>query len=175
MSNRKKELPPSSELLAEAIRLFSYDSATGNLIWVAPKDKRRPGQARMGDAVGGDDGNGYRMCALLGHKLKVHQVVWLMHHGEFPAMPIDHIDRDRRTNRIENLRLATDQQSAQNRKARTCQFSGVSEDRRCKSAFRARIVVDGKKKYLGYFKSREDASAAYVEASRLVKGEFSPV
>lgn len=171
---RKKELPDSSALLAEAKRLFRYNEATGELVWIAFANPWRPGQAKLGRVVGGDDGHGYRMCALLGHKFKVHQVVWLMHHGELPSMPLDHADRDRRNNRIENLRMATDSQNLSNTIAQVRPLAGIKKDQKGRG-YSANITINGRKRYLGYFATAELAHAAYVSATRTLRGEFSPV
>lgn len=172
MSNRERALPPSAELLAEATRLFSYNAVNGGLIWRCPANKQHPGKTKIGKMVGGDDGHGYLMCALLGHKFKVHQIVWLICKGALPELPIDHVNRDRRDNRIENMRLATDEQNIHNQKSNARKLSGVTKDTRgC--GFAARIQHKGKKFYLGYFKTKEDANAAYVKASREIRGEYS--
>lgn len=171
---RKESLPTNQELLAEANRIYSYDPVNGGLIWKAYKDPRRSGRAKIGNKVGGDDGHGYLMCMLLGHKFKVHQVVWLICHGEFPKMSIDHINRNRRDNKIDNLRLATDQQNMFNIHASTKKYVGVRKDDKG-HGYSANIGHNNKKIYLGYFKTKEEAYEAYVKASREIRGEFSPV
>lgn len=173
MGNRKKSLPPESELIAEANRLFRYDAPTGNLIWVQPKDRVHPGKCKIGSIVGGNDGHGYRKCRLLCHTFKVHQVVWMMCKNEFPKMPIDHINRDILDNRIENLRVVTDQQNQFNQKSIAREFSGVCKVKNKPNKFDAKIQVKGRKIYLGRFKSKEEANAAYVTASKKIRGEYS--
>ena len=39
-------------------------------------------------------------------KILLHRAVWALCHGRFPAMQIDHLNGDKRDNRIENLREA---------------------------------------------------------------------
>ena len=174
MGNRKNPLPPSDVLLNEANRMFRYCAETGNLIRIAHKHPRHPGLGKIGEIVGGDDGHGYRMCCLLGHKFKVHQVVWLMNTGEIPSTPIDHIDHDRRNNRFENLRLVTDFQNMQNLAACKGEWAGTKKDKKGRG-WGAYIQVRFKKHYLGYFPTREEARAAYVQASRELRGEYSAV
>jgi hypothetical protein len=47
----------------------------------------------------------------------MHQYVWFLEHGERPPCEIDHIDGDKRNNRISNLRLATRAMNLMNRHA----------------------------------------------------------
>jgi hypothetical protein len=89
-------------------------------------------------------------------------------------LPIDHVDRDRRNNRIENLRLATDAENGANNVVTARPLAGVRKDPKG-HGYRADLSIGGKKKYLGYFKTAEDAHAAYVAATREARGEFSPV
>lgn len=67
---------------------------------------------------------------------------------------VDHIDRDPTNNRRSNLRYATRQQQLQNRG-----FKGVSQIKSGK--WQARIMVNGVRKYLGLFDSKEEAERAY--------------
>jgi hypothetical protein len=85
---------------------------------------------------------------------------------------VDHINRDTLDNRKTNLREATKKQQAINRVFKTKYASGVK--RNSKNRFEARIGFNGKKLYLGNFKTIEEAHKAYVEASKKYHGEFSP-
>lgn len=52
------------------------------------------------------DRDGYLIIKVKGKQYKAHRIVWLLHHGDFPNGEIDHINRIRTDNRIENLREA---------------------------------------------------------------------
>lgn len=173
MSNRLRNLPPNDILLAAARDLFEYH-ADGRLTFRRdPRHRLCTASKIIGRTVGGDDGHGYRMCLLLGHRFKVHQVVWLLHTGEFPTSPIDHVNRDRRDNRIENLRLVSDVENQQNLVASTVASAGTWRSPRS-GRFCARLTYRGKKIYLGYFDTVEEANLAYRNAKRKIAGEFAP-
>lgn len=171
-SYRKKPLPPDDVLLTEARRIYKYDEENGGLIWIARTNQKRNNGPKLGKPVGGDDGSGYLMCLLLGHKFKVHQIVWLMCKGEYPRLMIDHANRNKRDNRIENLRLATTMQNGFNRSTIVANKTGVYPSRK---GYCAHIGYKAKKLHLGYFKTFEAAAAAYHEASEALRGEFSPI
>lgn len=46
--------------------------------------------------------------------MAAHRVIWAIHHGAWPAKHLDHINRVRDDNRIENLREVTPAENAQN-------------------------------------------------------------
>jgi hypothetical protein len=165
MKYRQKPLPSDAELLAEAHYLWAYDAERGGFVWAR---RRYNGQPKPGTPVGGSDGRGYRMTLLLGHKFKVHQLVWLWHRGALPPQPLDHINRKRSDNRIENLRLATDQQNVWNSNPNA---AGV---KRWRKRWAAVIDVGGKKHYLGAFDTRQEATARYRAVAQEVRGEFAP-
>ncbi len=74
---------------------------------------------------------------------------------------IDHININKSNNKIENLRILTCSQNSRNiKKKENCssKYIGVSWD---KNRWRARIQINGKKKYLGSFTNEEDAYLAY--------------
>lgn len=87
---------------------------------------------------------------------------------------VDHINSDGIDNRRANLRFATKLQNAQNTRLRKDNSSGYKGVYLHKpmNTWRARIRVDGKKRDLGYFKTPEEAHAAYCAASEKFHKEF---
>lgn len=70
----------------------------------------------------GSDMNGYTVHKLYayGQKMMVraHQIVWISLHGATPeGLMIDHINRNRKDNRLENLRLVNAKENAANRES----------------------------------------------------------
>ena len=71
---------------------------------------------------------------------------------------VDHIDRIRTNNNIDNLRWVTHRENSSN----TCnnnKYIGVSKSR---NNYKARINVNGKEIYLGNYKTEEEARDAYI-------------
>lgn len=99
-----------------------------------------------------------------------------MHHGEWPTFHIDHINGNRSDNRIENIRVATVAENAQNRVAYTNSKSGLIGATKVKGyeLWGAKIVKNGKRTHLGYFKDPYSAHLAYVSAKQKIH-EFNPV
>lgn len=81
-------------------RLFDYDDS-GNLIWkIRPNSK-----VSIGDIVGTLNKKiGYLYTRVSGHIIAVHRIIFLWHYGYLPENDIDHIDKNRLNNKIENLR-----------------------------------------------------------------------
>jgi hypothetical protein len=95
--------------------------------------------------------------------------------GEPDDMEIDHINTNPLDNRRENLRIATHRQNCKNKnkyKNNTSGFKGVSFDKK-EQKFRARISIDGKRKFLGYFATAEAAHEEYKRAAVKYHGEFA--
>jgi hypothetical protein len=88
---------------------------------------------------------------------------------------IDHKDHNGLNNRRENIRMATPSQNSQNAGARTGSVSGkkgVSLHSKT-GLWRARINVDRREYSLGYFRTPEEAHAAYIAAAKEKHGEFA--
>ncbi len=103
-----------------------------------------------------------------------HHIVWVIHHGYWPEM-LDHKDRDGFNDRIENLRPCTASQNQGNKSKSRCNasgFKGVILRKSC-GIWRAQIKINGKNKYLGYFRTPEEAAAAYARAAKEKWGEFA--
>jgi hypothetical protein len=95
--------------------------------------------------------------------------------GEPEGLEIDHISLNKLDNRRENLRIATTQQNQYNKNKysnNTSGFKGVSFDKR-NQKFRARINIDGKEKFLGYFATAVGAHEEYKRAAIQHNGEFA--
>ena len=84
------------------------------------------------------------------------------------------IDENKTNNHIDNLRWTSRSQNIQNtgkRSNNTCGFKGVTYNKQAKK-YKAQIRIDGKTKFLGYFKTAKDASKAYEEAAKKYHGVF---
>ena len=103
------------------------------------------------------------------HKvIKMHQLIY--------GGPCDHADRNPLNNRKSNLREATRSQQNMNRgmqKNNTSGFKGIYWMKSCKK-WQAFININKKKTHLGYFKDKDDAIKARLEAEAKYYGEFAP-
>lgn len=98
----------------------------------------------------------------------VHRLVWALYYNEQPPEIIDHINRDKTDNRIENLRACTNLENTQNWKGR-----GYCLDKRS-GKYQAEIKVDGIRKWLGYFDNEAAAANAYMQAKLELHPSFTP-
>lgn len=101
------------------------------------------------------------------HILK-HRLVYLAYNPDFDLLKrsrtenmIDHIDRNKLNNRIENLRLVTHQENQFNRNTKGYTFHKQNKK------WQADIRINGKKKYLGLFETEEGAHQAYLDAKKI--------
>lgn len=83
----------------ELFSKYFYINPEGVLCW---KVKRR--KVDRGQPAGIDRGDGYIRVIFNYKPYYAHRIVWLLVHGEWPTEIIDHINRNRNDNRIENLR-----------------------------------------------------------------------
>jgi len=114
--------------------------------------------------------NGYLVCFLINENkiqrgfLK-HRLMYLFYNFDFdifnPKLIIDHIDRNKLNNSIENLRSLTNQQNLFNTAAKGCSFNKQS------GKWEAYICLNGKKKHLGKYTTEEEAHAKYLEAKAI--------
>ena len=102
-------------------------------------------------------------------KIYLHRAIF----GDTP-LEVDHIDTDGLNNRRFNLRSATRAENARNQRTRSNNvsgFRGVSYQAET-GKWRAQIRFGGKTKHLGCFAIKEDARAAYANASVVFHGDF---
>lgn len=140
--------------------VLAYNFETGAFVW----RRQLSGRRQAGVEAGFTKQDGYRRISIDCHNYPAHWLAWLYVHGQWPEICLDHINGDRADNRIANLRLATDSQNAQNQAlARNRYAPGVSLTR---GGFIAQIRVDGKRRYLGCFRTADEASQVYLKAKK---------
>lgn len=130
--------------------------------------------------VGADPGterkDGRKIIQIKNKRFFYHQIVWLLHNEALPES-IDHIDRNPKNNRIENLRPATQSQQNVNRdciSTNTSGFRGVSFRKGIKDKkWRASCNINGKVVHIGYFRTSEEAAIAYDAKVKEHYGDFA--
>lgn len=118
--------------------------------------------SREGRKAGSLDDAGYRVICMQKngrrHFLKAHRVMWALYNDTIPPV-IDHIDRDRDNNSIENLRESNAKDNALNKGVYSNNKTGVSgviyEAR--KGKYRVR---NKQNKHIGYFTTLDEAIEA---------------
>lgn len=120
---------------------------------------------RNNKEAGGISQNGYKRVWAGGKRYQTHRVIFAMHHGYFPKL-VDHIDRDKLNNKIENLREATNRMNVINSglsKNNKSGVKGVLWDKSC-SKWHAQITNEGVKIGLGRYSKLLDAVEARLQA-----------
>lgn len=144
---------------------LSYNPDTGEFTRL----RRQPG-TRPGAVAGSRKSDGYLVTSVDGKLYMCHRLAWLYMTGSWPKHQIDHIDGNRSNNSFSNLRDVTKTTNAQNQRRphRSNKSTEVLGTFKNGSGYAARISHNGSKKYLGTFKTIEEASAAYIAAKRLL-------
>lgn len=147
-----------------------YAADEGVVVWRDGVDTKN-GMAharRAGQPVGCITKDGYRQaCIGKSTSVYLHIVAWYLHHKEWPAGIIDHINGDRSDNRMSNLRIVTHAENIQNQRAANRRNRlGVLGVSRAGQRFAAHIRKSGRSYRLGTFDTAEAAHAAYVDAKR---------
>jgi hypothetical protein len=150
-------------LTQEKVReLFVYRE-DGSLVMKTRTSQR----VHVGDVVGYDH-QGYIRVKVSGKDYYAHRLVWLYHHGYLPENPIDHINRNKMDNRIENLREVSHScnlRNIGNRKDSNSGAKGVSYHSG-KGKWGANIKIPGKQVCLGYYQDILEAACHRLAAEQ---------
>lgn len=95
-----------------------------------------------------------------------HRVIWAMYHDEWPKDEIDHINGNRRDNRVVNLREVNRVQNQQNMRMHSRNSSGFTGVSWSKKNACWRVMIQ--RRYIGQFSSLHEAVEAYEREKRIL-------
>lgn len=158
MSRKSSNSMPDSDELNRELR---YDPLTGELYWRVPRRNRKMG-LRAGCVKGR-----YRYITIDGVNYLEHRVIWAMVHGGIPGgLEIDHINRDRYDNRLENLRLVSRRENVLNSgvAGSDClKYPGVTRSN-TPGKWVAGLHINSNRVNIGTYTTEEKAYNAYCQA-----------
>lgn len=159
-------------LACELSQRVKYNN-DGTLTWKFA-GTRRDLDGKVAGSLSSTDG--YVYIKFKQKRILAHRVVFFIHNKFIPP-EIDHINRVRHDNRIENLRCAMTHsknlgnQSIQKR-VKSSAYKGVCWDKN-RRKWMASIKVMRKRIFIGRFQSEEQAAVAYNNAASRIFGEFA--
>lgn len=144
---------------------LTYDSEAG----IFYRNITTSSNAKEGEICGNITYNGYVRISVDGKRYLAHSLAWLYIYGEMPKTQIDHINHNRKDNRISNLRVCTQAENTRNasiRKDNTSGISGIYFDKK-RNVWKVQIKKDSEIGFYGRYKDIEDAikvrNAVYKE------------
>ena len=111
--------------------------------------------------------SGYRQIRINKKNYAYHRIMYKIHNHEWditdvsPNNYIDHIDRDKLNNNIDNLRVVSARQNQFNTNCKGYYWHNKS------NKWRAQLQVNGKTNHLGLFDVEQDARNAYLAAKKI--------
>lgn len=141
----------------ELVTVLDYNSETGIFTW----KETRGSLARCGNIAGSLENTGY-ISIRLGYKSYLaHRLAWFYCFQEWPDYYIDHIDRDKTNNSLDNLRDVPQTINGRNRAINKNNSSGFIGVYKKRNKWAAEIIINGVKHRLGVHDTPVKASAAY--------------
>lgn len=137
----------------------------GDLYWKVDKGRAKK-DSRAGRYTGPNKNR--RQVSVNNKLLGVHRVVWYLHYGYMPKV-LDHIDRNPENNSIENLRECDFRLNGANKTKGNVGYKGVQYYSGLENPWRVYVG----RLYIGYFKTEDEAKAAYYGAAKVLYGEFA--
>jgi hypothetical protein len=152
----------------ELKEILNYNSDTG--IFTRRKNTGR--RYKKGE-ITGNLNNGYVQIMIKGKQYLAHRLAWLYVYGYFPENFVDHKDRIKHHNWIDNLREVTNQcniRNVGNYKNNTSGVKGISYYKN-RNRWVANIFINGKRIDLRFCKSFDEAVCYRLAAEQCVNWE----
>ncbi|HEI4368094.1 TPA: HNH endonuclease [Salmonella enterica] len=164
MSNLAHPLPPPDELRS----MIYYEN--GEVYWFPEYRKG----SRTDKPLGCIRNHGYKATRIrvngVYRDYLLHRLIFWLVKGYWPLF-IDHIDRNKLNNNIENLRDVTRSENSINKsQPNKTGFYGVHK---CYNKYRLFINIDGKQQFLYGYETAEAAALARDILARLFHGEYA--
>lgn len=145
--------------------LYSYDGESGTFTRL----KTVGGRWLAGAVVGAKNSSGYIQIRIDGGRYLAHRLAFFYANGSWPIGEIDHIDGEKRNNKLSNLRDVTHSENMQNQlvahgRTKSNRLGAHYQSRSNK--WLAQIVLSGNLVHLGSFDTPELAHEAYLLAKR---------
>lgn len=159
---------------------FIYNKETGDLFWKnRPTSHFKNIRARnswntkysgkqVGTVHNTNSGKQYILTSIFNKKYHIHRIIWFLWSGNWPKNEIDHINGVSTDNRICNLRDVTRSENNKNLRISKRNNSGHIGVREYKHGFIVEIGYKGKSKYIGKFKTMNEA----VEARKMAEKKY---
>ncbi|MBZ6385131.1 HNH endonuclease [Pantoea piersonii] len=163
--------PLNKDLVERISKVLKYDPITGLFFWKEKQSCR----AEDGWFTGSVHGS-YVGFRVFWERYYSHRLAWAIVHGELSSdVEIDHINGNKKDNRLANLRIASASQNQHNKTAYRNNKSGVKGvNLDGKSGkWRAKFNCNGKRYELGLFASLDEAERVVVAARAKAHGEFA--
>jgi len=176
MSNPRNPRKAKKIPLTIAKERLSYDRFTGELTWKHLDYRNNRWNTRYaGKTAGYVNQEGYLFVKLDSEAYPAHRVIWALVNGEIPDyLGVNHIDGNKRNNRIANLRLVTASQKQVSRKRNKAKSlpKGIywNGPRR---RYHVDLKYKGERYYGGIYQSLNEAKAVLAAMQQRIHGEFS--
>lgn len=153
-----------------AQRLLRYEEHSGHFYWRVARAKKK-----AGSRAGSLKHTGYREIRIDGVGYLEHRLAWLFLNGRWPKAQVDHINNERSDNRACNLREATPQNNAANKRVSRISRSGLKGVyfNTVAKRWAAYIRHNGKGQTIGYYDTPVAASAAYMRRATELFGDYA--
>jgi hypothetical protein len=151
-SGRKKRRTRTRRHISysRAAAVLRYDPLSGLLFWKQQRGRAAEGQPAGSVSVSRRGGR-QRKVHIDGHKYGFGPIAWLLMTGELPDRIVDFRNDNALDTRWCNLVLATPSERTLHSSPRKNSRSGAAGVTWRNSKWQARIVLDGKEKFLGVF------------------------
>jgi len=132
---------------------------------IEPMPVQLTGKNRSYKSISIKMGNKYHLALL-------HRVLYETFIGDLNGV-IDHIDRNSLNNDLSNLRLVTQQQNTWNRGVSSRSSLGLKGIADTGKSYRVEVTKDGKKHFMGNYRTLKEACKAYNQKAIELHGEFA--
>jgi len=156
--------------------LFEYRD--GDLYW---KEQMKYRPVDIGKPAGSINAKGYRQIMIKGKNHKAHRLIYHMFNEKWDITDtsqdnsVDHIDKDKLNNSIDNLRVATNSQNKCNSGKQKNNTSGHLNVywNKANGKWQVMVMLNKKSRFGGYFVNIEDAVAKATQMRDELHGEFA--